>query len=62
MNNQKKNIFFISSLIVFTIFIVLFIIKSNDHKECEEKEILEIKADGTTVKKKEHHCKEKYNF
>ncbi len=50
------------SLILITSLVLFFIWKSNDHKECESEEIVEVKQDGSQVKKTKHICKEKYNF
>ena len=55
----KRILIFIFLLFVISFSATFFMIRSNDHKECEIVIKKEIDKDG---KKKEHVCKEKYSL
>ena len=58
----KKILIFIALLFVISFSITFFIIRSNDHKECETLVKKELDKNGNEVTKEEHVCKEKYSF
>ena len=52
----------IIGLVFLTVSSVLFIYRSNDHKECDT-EVTSVKiSSGQQITIKKHNCKEKYNF
>ena len=56
-----------SYLVVILVFIIgfagtIFIMKNNDHIECETVEKKYKNNDGDIVTRREHVCKEKYSF
>ena len=58
----KDTLIFIALLFVVSFSTTFFIIRSNDHKECETLLKKELDRNGIEVTKKEHVCKEKYSF
>ena len=58
----KKTLIFIAILFVISFSTTFFIIRSNDHKECETLVKKELNKNGKEVTKKEHVCREKYSF
>ncbi|WP_338648021.1 hypothetical protein V5J73_04980 [Flavobacterium sp. KS-LB2] len=58
----KNTLIFIALLFVVSFSSTFFIIRSNDHKECETLLKKELDKNGIEVTKKEHVCKEKYSF
>ncbi|TDE04018.1 hypothetical protein [Flavobacterium hiemivividum] len=58
----KKALFFIALLFVISFSTSFFIIRSNDHIECETAVKKELDKNGNEVAKEEHVCKEKYSF
>ena len=49
-------------LFVISFSITFFIIRSNDHKECETIVKKELNKNGTENIKEKHICREKYSF
>lgn len=58
----KKILILIALLFVISFSATFFIIKNNDHKECETVVKKELDKNGNSVTKEEHICKEKYSF
>jgi hypothetical protein len=58
----KRILIFIVLLFVISFSTTFFIIRSNDHKECDIVIKKELDKDGIEVIKEEHVCKEKYSF
>ena len=58
----KRTLIFIALLFVVSFSTTLFILKSNDHKECDIVIKKELDKNGVKVTKEEHVCKEKYSF
>jgi hypothetical protein len=58
----KKTLIFIAILFVISFSTTFFIIRSNDHKECDIVIKKELDKNGNQIAKKEHVCKEKYSF
>ena len=58
----KKTLIFIALLFVISFSTTFFIIRSNDHKECDIVIKKELDKNGVEGTKEEHVCKEKYSF
>ena len=58
----KKTLIFIALLFVVSFSTTFFIIRSNDHKECDIVIKKELDKNGIEVTKEEHVCREKYSF
>ena len=58
----KNTLIFIAVLFVISFSATFFIIRSNDHKECDILVKKELDRNGIEVTKQEHVCKEKYSF
>ena len=58
----KSTLIFIALLFAISFSITFFIIRSNDHKECDIVIKKELDKNGIEVAKEEHICKEKYSF
>lgn len=58
----KKTLIFIALLFVISFSATFFIIRSNDHKECDIVLKKELDKNGIESSKEEHVCKEKYSF
>ncbi|MDI6031588.1 hypothetical protein QLS91_00735 [Flavobacterium sp. LB2P84] len=58
----KRTLIFIALLFVISFLATFFMIRSNDHKECEIVIKKELDKNGIEVTKEEHVCKEKYSF
>ncbi|MFV8367265.1 hypothetical protein [Flavobacterium sp. XS1P27] len=58
----KRTLIFIALLFVISFSTTFFIIRSNDHKECDIVIKKEMDKNGIEVTKVEHVCKEKYSF
>ena len=58
----KNTLIFIAVLFVISCSATFFIIRSNDHKECDILVKKELDRNGIEVTKEEHVCKEKYSF
>lgn len=58
----KKTLIFIAILFVISFSTTFFIIRSNDHKECDIVIKKEMDKNGIEVTNEEHVCKEKYSF
>ena len=52
----------IIGLVFLTVSSLLFIYKSNDHKECGAEVTTVKNSSGQEITVKKHNCKEKYNF
>ncbi len=59
---NKKTLLTLLIAFVFSFSATFFIIKSNDHKECERVMKRVTDKNGNKVVLKEHVCKEKYAF
>ena len=57
-----RTLLFITLLFVISFSTIFFIIRSNDHKECDIVIKKELDKNGIEVTKEEHVCKEKYSF
>lgn len=57
-----RTLLFIALLFVISFSTIFFIIKSNDHKECDIVIKKDLDKNGIEVTKEEHVCKEKYSF
>ena len=53
---------FIALLFVISFSTIFFIIRSNDHKECDIVIKKDLDKNGIEVTKEAHVCKEKYSF
>ncbi|MFV8373599.1 hypothetical protein [Flavobacterium sp. LB2P74] len=58
----KRTLIFIALLFVISFSATFFMIRSNDHKECEIVIKKELDKNGIEVTTEEHVCKEKYSF
>ena len=58
----KRILIFIFLLFVISFSATFFMIRSNDHKECEIVIKKELDKNGIEFTNKEHVCKEKYSF
>lgn len=58
----KRTLIFIALLFVISFSATFFIIRSNNHKECEIVVKKELDKNGNKITKNEHVCKEKYSF
>lgn len=58
----KRTLIFIALLFVISFSATFFIIRSNDHKECETVKKRELDKNGNKITRNEHLCKEKYSF
>jgi hypothetical protein len=58
----KRSLIFIAFAFVMSFSATFFIIKSNDHKECETVIKKELDKNGNKITKEVHVCKEKYSF
>jgi hypothetical protein len=58
----KRTLIFIALLFVISFSTTFFIIRSNDHKECDIVIKKEMDKNGIEVTMEEHVCKEKYSF
>ncbi|TDE52976.1 hypothetical protein [Flavobacterium sp. GT3P67] len=58
----KRTLIFIALLFVISFSTTFFIIRSNDHKECDTLVKKELDKNGNKITIKEHVCKEKYSF
>ncbi|SFF23864.1 hypothetical protein [Flavobacterium xueshanense] len=58
----KNTLIFIAVLFVISFSTTFFIIRSNDHKECDKIINRELDKNGIETAKEEHVCKEKYSF
>ncbi|MFT4612242.1 MAG: hypothetical protein ACJA1H_002594 [Glaciecola sp.] len=60
---MKKTVLFYFALISISVMVLLFIIDSNDHKECSEIQETKTLANGSMlVTTNRHVCKEKFNL
>jgi hypothetical protein len=57
-----RTLLFIALLFVISFSTIFFIIRSNDHKECDTFVKKEVDKNGNETRKEEHVCKEKYSF
>ena len=57
-----RTLLFIALIFVISFSTIFFIIRSNDHKECDIVIKKEVDKNGIEVTKEEHVCKEKYSF
>lgn len=58
----KKTLIFIVILFVISFSTTFFIIRSNDHKECDIVIKKELDKNGIEVTNEEYVCKERYSF
>jgi hypothetical protein len=58
----KRILILIALLFVISFSATFFVIKSNDHKECDTVIKIELDKNGNSVRKEEHICKEKYSL
>jgi uncharacterized membrane protein len=59
---NTKNIVLVIIVFIFSFSATFFIIRSNDHKECETLQIKTKDTNGNLVISQKHICKEKYSF
>jgi uncharacterized membrane protein len=59
---NTKTIILVIIVFIFSFSATFFIIKSNDHKECEILKIMTKDNKGNLVETEKHICKEKYSF
>jgi uncharacterized membrane protein len=59
---NTKTIVLVIIVFIFSFSATFFIIKSNDHKECETLLINTKDKKGNLVETQKHICKEKYSF
>ena len=57
-----RTLLFIALIFVISFSTIFFIIRSNDHKECDIVIKKDLDKNGIEVTKEEHVCKEKYSF
>ena len=57
-----RTLLFIALIFVISFLTIFFIIRSNDHKECDIIIKKDLDKNGIEVTKEEHVCKEKYSF
>lgn len=58
----KRTLIFIALLFVISFSTTFFIIRSNDHIECDTLVKKEMDKNGNQIVTEEHVCKEKYSF
>ena len=58
----KKTLIISALLFVISFSTTFFIIRSNDHKECDIVIKKELDKNGIEVTREEHVCREKYSF
>lgn len=59
---KAKKILVFGALTIITLGVVMFIVFSNDHVECEHTTKTYTDADGNKVTENKHICKEKFSF
>ena len=59
---KRKQTFTFLLLLAFSVAAILFIKKSNDHKECTDHYATAKDSNGNLVVTKEHNCQEKFSF
>ncbi len=59
---NTKTILIVVVIFIFSFSATFFIIKSNDHKECNTLQIKTKDTNGILVESQKHICKEKYSF
>ena len=59
---NTKTIILVLIVFIFSFSATFFIIKSNDHKECNTLQMKTKDANGNLIESKKHICKEKYSF
>jgi hypothetical protein len=59
---NTKTILIVIVVFIFSFLATFFIIKSNDHKECNTLKIKTKDINGILVESQKHICKEKYSF
>jgi hypothetical protein len=57
-----RTLLFIALIFLISFSTIFFIIRSNDHKECDIVIKKDLDKNGIEVTKEEHVCKEKYSF
>jgi uncharacterized membrane protein len=59
---NTKTILIVVVVFIFSFSATFFIIKSNDHKECNTLQMKTKDANGNLIESQKHICKEKYSF